>query len=158
MPRYWLYKNSDVGGPAGYRGHWRSEVFAQVADLDWGGTYSTTSFESKRLVREEVSAGDVVAAYQTDLKSVAGFCLVTRMTGPVGQQARKIWLTPIERRAAPFRIHEHKAGTPLATSLAVNGPVMLRELERAEMEALVRLSGAPQRVLRGEPARGGYTP
>lgn len=159
MPRYWLFKNNRAeGGPSGYWGDWLADVFSQAKNHQWGGSYSTLSPEVWNLLDHEVAVGDVVVAYQTDVKSVVGFCLVTRMTGPVGQQARKIWLAPIEQLDSPFRIHEHKAGTPLATSAAVNGPVMLRELERAEMEALVRLSGAPLRVLRGKPARRGYTP
>ena len=52
-------------------------------------------------------------------------------------------------------IHEHKAGTSLADSPAVRGMVMLRELSEQEMRELVSLSGAPERVLRGEGATGG---
>lgn len=33
--RYWLYKNSIEGGPAGYYGHWRSMVFSKSKAQQW---------------------------------------------------------------------------------------------------------------------------
>jgi hypothetical protein len=97
----------------------------------------------------------VVVAYRTDERLVVGFCVVTRMTGRPGE--REIWLAPIHELSPGFAIHDHKHGTPLEASNAVRGAVMIRELEGPEMETLVRLSGAPARVLRGKPSVGGLS-
>ena len=148
--RYWLYKCNLEGGPAGYWGDWRTAVFASRAkETQWGGDYSTRSEEVHKHLAETIAAGDVIAAYQTDERLVVGFCVVTRMTGRAG--AREIWLAPIHELSPGFAIHEHKRGTPLEISAAVQGPVMMRQLEKPEMEALVRLAGAPARVLKGRP-------
>lgn len=154
--RYWMYKNNRSGGPAGYRGDWDTDVFASAKEHQWGGSYSTESPEVLKRLDEDMSVGDVIVSYQTDDREVVGFCRVTKMTGPVG--GRKIWLTPVERLDPPFRIHEYKRGTPLENAPAVNGPVMLRQLQRSEMHALVSLAGAPQRVLQGRPKAAGYRP
>lgn len=150
--RYWLYKCNRYGGPAGYSGDWRKQVFAGgKAEVQWGGDYSTCSPEVHNHLADTVDAGDVIVAYQTDERSIIGFCTITRMTGPKGR--RKIWLTPVYELSTGFAIHEHKHGTLLEQSSAVNGPVMLRELDRAEMTKLVQLCAAPERVLRGKSAK-----
>ncbi|MFF1391979.1 hypothetical protein [Rhodococcus erythropolis] len=154
--RYWLYKCSIDGGPAGYWGDWLPDVFRKKGPIQWGGDYSTQSAEVSKYLTEDVAVGDVVVAYQTNDRVVVGFCAVTKLTGKTG--ARKLYLQPIHRLAQPFRLHDNKVGTVLESSVAVNGPVMLRELNANEMKALVKLSGAPQRVLRGKPAAGGWTP
>ena len=156
MTRYWLYKNNRDGGPAGYWGDWDAHVFAPGKRQQWGGSYSTTSAEVLKRLDEDVLAGDVVVAYQTDDRAVVGFCVVARISGPAGD--RKLWLEPIERLGTPLPIHDCKAGTPLESSNAVNGPVMLRELSAAEMHCLVDLASVPKRVLKGRPKAGGYTP
>lgn len=156
MTRYWLYKNNRDGGPAGYWGDWDAHVFVPGKRQQWGGSYSTTSAEVLKRLDEDVTAGDVVVAYQTDDRAVIGFCVVARVSGPA--RDRKLWLEPIERLATPLPIHKCKAGTPLESSIAVNGPVMLRELSGAEMQCLVDLASAPKRVLKGRAKAGGYTP
>lgn len=155
--RYWLYKNNSTdGGPAGYRGQWRSEVFNRSRPIGWGGHYSSTSPEVWKALDERVGVGDVMAAYQTDDRELVGFCRVEAIKPrPPGIE---LLLRPIELLAQPLAIHEAKRGTILETSAAVNGMVMLRELSLAEMKVLVRLSGAPARVLRGQPPTGGYKP
>jgi len=146
--RCWLYKCNLEGGPAGYWGDWRKDVFAtRKKEIQWGGDYSTRSNEVHKHLAETIAAGDVIAAYQTDERLVVGFCVVTRMTGRPGD--RKIWLAPLHELSPGFAVHDHKHGTPLAASAAVRGPVMLRELDKREAEALVRLAGAPARVLKG---------
>lgn len=151
-----MYKNSLSGGPAGYWGDWAGQVFSSSDEEQWGGSYSTESHEVLKRLNEDVQAGDVIVAYQTDVKAVIGFCVITKVTGK--KFTRKIYLRPIDRLARPFKIHQHKHGTVLATSNAVNGMVMLRELPLDEMETLVTLSGAPRRVLQGKPRTGGYRP
>lgn len=94
-----------------------------------------------------MNAGDVVACYQTEERRIVGFCLVTKMTGRSGD--RKIYLQPIEYLERPLLIHRAKRGTLLAQSAAVNGPVMVRELDLPEMEELIRLAKAPKRVMHG---------
>ena len=59
-------------------------------------------------------------------------------------------LKPLHFLAQPFEIHKHKKGTVLENSAAVNGPVMMRELTKEEMETLVDLAGAPRSVLQGK--------
>ncbi|UYF96604.1 hypothetical protein OCS65_13020 [Rhodococcus aetherivorans] len=154
---YWLYKcNAEEGGPSGYAGDWLRGVFSRGEPTDWGGDYSTLSPEVSKHLAEDVAAGDVVAAYQTDSKSVVGFCTVARLTGEAGD--RTIFLQPIHWLTPAFPIHERKVGTPLEHSVAVNGPAAFRELSTAEMTALVTLSGAPERVLEGKPPRDGWKP
>jgi hypothetical protein len=148
--RYWLYKcNSKEGGPAGYRGDWASEVFDKPKTTQWGGSYSTLSPEVLHHLDYTVAPKDLVVAYQTDTHAVVGICLITKIDGPPGD--RKLYLKPVERLHPPFRIHDHKRGTALERSPAVNGPVMLRELRRAEMEALVALAGARSACSRAKP-------
>ncbi len=154
--RYWLYKCNVEGGPAGYWGDWRTMVFDRKAASEWGGHYSTSSAEVALALNERVAVGDVVAAFQTNEHVVVGFCRIEKITGL--EDDKKLWLRPIEYLDPPLALHEAKKGTILENSSAVNGPVMLRELERPEMEELVRLAGAPRRVLKGEAAKGGYRP
>jgi len=146
--RYWLYKCNLEGGPAGFWGDWRKHVFAsRKREIQWGGDYSTRSPEVHRYLSEGIAAGDVIVAYQTDKRLVVGFCEVTRMTGAPGK--REIWLAPLHELTPGFPIHDFKKGTPLERSGAVRGMVMMRELEKVEMEAMVRLSGAPKSLVRG---------
>lgn len=149
--RYWLYKCNVGGGPAGYWGDWRKHVFAsRKKEIEWGGDYSTESHEVHRYLSDCIAKDDVIVAYQTDERMVVGFCVVTRMQGAPG--SRKIWLAPLHELSPGFPIHDHKRGTPLERSHAVRGPVMMRELERAEMESLVKLAGAPSSVMKGQAA------
>ncbi len=148
--------NNRDGGPAGYWGDWATNVFAVAKELQWGGTYSAESPEVWKRLEEDVSAGDVVVAYQTDEREVVGSCVITRMD--TNGRGREIWLRAIERLDPGFRIHDHKRSTPFEHSATVNGPVMLREIYREQAEALVDLIGAPQRVLQGRPKPGGYQP
>jgi hypothetical protein len=83
-----------------------------------------------------------------------GMCRVTEVVGEPG--AVDLVLAPIHRFGEPFRVHEARVGTPLERCGALIGRVALRELSRDEMVAVVELSGAPKRVLRGRAASGGY--
>lgn len=155
--RYWVYKcNEAEGSPTGYWGNWRDDLFSQSKATEWGGSRATASAEASNHLDDLVATGDVVAAYQTDQRAIVGFCVVTKITGPAGD--RRVWLKPVEALAVPLKVHEVKHGTVLEHSRAINGMPMLRELERPEMEELLRLAGAPQRVLKGEAAKGGYKP
>lgn len=154
--RYWLYKCNTAGGPAGYWGDWLSMVFHKKTPTEWGGHYATRSTQTRAVLDNDVSVGDVVVAYQTDDQAVVGFCVITKIAGPAGD--RKLFLKPVERLSAPFKIHEQKAGTSLASSWAVRGPVMLAELSQENVEDILALTGAPKRIMQGRPARGGYRP
>ena len=155
--RYWLYKCNVDGGPAGFWGDWRSMVFNRKGPVGWGGHYSTRSPEVAKHLDNDVTVGDVVVAYQTDEREVVGFCTVVAIK-PSRHGGMELRLQPIAVLRKGFRIHDLKAGTPLASSSAVNGRVMLRELEPAEMRVLVSLAGAPARVLRGQTGRSGWVP
>lgn len=147
--KYWLYKNNRAeGGPAGFWGDWYDGVFSQNESVEWGGHYSTLSPEVAIRLNEDVAAGDVVVAYQTDDKAVVGFARIAKITG--GPDSRKLYLKPLHFLAQPFEIHKHKKGTVLENSAAVNGPVMMRELTKEEMATLVDLAGAPRSVLQGK--------
>jgi len=135
-PRYWLCKKKDGAGV---------DPFANQGEIEWCGHYSTRSAEVARTLNDDVSVGDVVVAYQTDLKAVIGYFRLTRIEGPSDE--KKLFVKPIHRLDPPFPIHQHKAGTSLADSRAVGGMAMLRELSAKEMGELVQLSGAPEHVL-----------
>jgi hypothetical protein len=141
-PRYWLYKNKNDGGV---------DPFASPGEIEWGGHYSTRSAEVASTLNDDVAVGDVVVAYQTDLKAVIGYLRLSRIEG--ARDEKKLFVQPIHRLDPPFLIHQHKAGTSLVGSRAVGGMVMLRELTAEEMRDLVRLSGAPESVLRAEQQR-----
>ena len=136
-PRYWLCKKKNGE---------ETDPFASTDEIEWCGHYSTRSSEVARTLNDDVAVGDVVAAYQTDLKAVIGYLRVTRVEGPPDD--KKLFVQPLHRVDPPFLIHQHKAGTSLESSSAVGGMVMLRELSTEEMGELVRMSGAPDRVLR----------
>jgi hypothetical protein len=154
--RYWYYKcNAEDVGNAAY-GDWRQEVFSSKKEVEWGGDWATRSPESQRLFREEMAVGDVVVAFQTHPTyyrkgEIIGFCRVTNMDRYPG--VVEMYLKPIHELQPGFRIHEHKQGTILKDSPAVNGPVTLREFEAAEMRELVALCMAPRWVLVGRRIR-----
>jgi hypothetical protein len=151
--RYWLYKVKKGSAKPGAGGDWETDVFSSAEPVEWGGHHSTRSAEVAKTLNDGVSVGDVVVAYQTDAKTVVGYLRLVRIEG--SRDARRLFLQPIHRIDPPFPIHEHKAGTSLAESTAVSGSVMLRELSEQEMQDLVRLSGAPESVVRAEdPPRG----
>jgi hypothetical protein len=151
--RFWLYKVKKGSAKPGAAGDWETDVFSSAEPVEWGGHHSTRSVEVAKTLNEGVSVGDVVVAYQTDAKTVVGYLRLVRVEGP--RDARRLFLQPIHRIDPPFPIHEHKAGTSLAESAAVRGSVMLRELSEQEMQDLVRLSGAPESVVRAEDPPGG---
>lgn len=155
--RYWIYKNNAAdGGPSGYWGLWECNFFTQPGPARWGGTEASRSAEVHRYLDEEIATGDVMACYQTDAKAVVGFAVVHELTGPVG--ARALTLQPIHLLDEPFQVHKHKHGTVLEKDPAVNGQPAIRELGKAQMEEIVRLSGAPTAVLRGQPGPSGWVP
>ncbi|MGH3318544.1 MAG: hypothetical protein ACRDO0_20545 [Nocardioidaceae bacterium] len=151
--RYWLYKMKKGSAKPGAGGDWETDVFSSAEAVEWGGHHSTRSAEVAKTLNDGVSVGDVVVAYQTDAKTVVGYLRLVRIEGP--RDERRLFLQPIHRIDPPFPIHEHKAGTSLAESAAVAGSVMLRELSEQEMQDLVRLSGAPESVVRAEDPPGG---
>jgi hypothetical protein len=151
--RFWLYKVKRGSAKPGAGDDWETDVFSSAEPVEWGGHRSTRSAEVAKTLNDGVSVGDVVVAYQTDAKTVVGYLRLVRIEGP--RDARRLFLQPIHRIDPPFPIHEHKAGTSLAESTAVSGSVMLRELSQAEMQDLVRLSGAPESVVRAEDPPGG---
>jgi hypothetical protein len=151
--RYWLYKVKRGSAKAGAGGDWEKDVFSSKEPVEWGGHHATRSAEVAKTLNDGVSVGDVVVAYQTDAKTVVGYLRLVRIEG--SRDERRLFLQPAHRIDPPFPIHEHKAGTSLADSTAVGGSVMLRELSEQEMRDLVRLSGAPESLLRTEGPPGG---
>lgn len=155
--RYWIYKNNfRDGGPAGYWGLWGCMFFTDPGPSPWGGTAAFRSTEVHRYLDEVIAPGDVMVCYQTDSKAVVGFASVEDVTGPAGD--RQLVLQPLHLLDEPFKIHEHKRGTVLESDTAVNGRPAIRELGTEQMEAIVRLSGAPAAVLKGQPGPRGWVP
>lgn len=152
--RYWLYKWNTKYTRPGWRTDWATVVFDNAGETPVGGHQATRSRFVERLLDDEVRPGDVVVSYQTNRQAVIGFCRLERTTGRPGDLT--LYVKPIHRLDPPFRIHERKHGTLLETAAAVRSQYMLSELEKAEMEDLVRLSGAPKRVLKGTSPPGGY--
>jgi hypothetical protein len=155
--RYYMYKcNEADGGPHGCWGNWETEFFADSLVKDWGGHYSTHSYESANLISYVVSRGDVFVCYQTDYQEVIGFALLKDKRASNqshmfrDHQGLALFLEPLLQLPVPFKIHDAKRGTVLEHSPAVNGQPMLRELTKAEMRAIVHLSGAPGTVLQGK--------
>jgi hypothetical protein len=97
--RYWLYKCNIEAGPAGYWGDWRGMVFNKKGPVQWGGDYSTRSPEVSNYLASEVSADDVIVAYQTNLANKRAFTsmdafawTVAHACAPVfGQYAIEFW-------------------------------------------------------------------
>jgi hypothetical protein len=147
--RYLLYKCNREGGPAGYWGDWQRMVFSDNKPTEWGGHYSTRSPQVARAITEDLSVGDLVAAYQTDDKEVVVICRVVKLDGQ--SEDIKIYLEPIFEAATPLRLHEAKQGTPLETAPAVKSRVMLTEMSRTEAGELMRLLGAPASLLPRRP-------
>lgn len=154
--RYWMFKCSIGERPSARFGDWIAGVFSKKGPVQWGGHSSTKSPTVWRLLDNKVAAGDVVVAYQSDLKSVVGFCRIKTITGEPGD--RKLWLKPLEVLAAPFPIHDHKARTCLAGSHAVDGHAMLAELTVGQMRALLSGAGATPGILEGVPGPDGWKP
>lgn len=149
--RYWMYKTNRNWQRQGFvGGDWRSDLFAATEPCWWGGSRATTSTEALLNLRELMSEGDVIVCYQTDEKAVIGFAQIERIDGP--DDDREVWLTAIQLLDPPFAIHTAKKGTPLEHSTGITGPIMVREIEKADMKQIVKLAGASERVLRGMPS------
>ena len=150
--RYWLYKCNRRPNAAGARGDWAADLFGSDDPMEWPGHAASRAPEVHRALDERMAPGDVVACHQTDDRTLVGFCRVAEVRGEEGD--RSLVLQPIHRFAEPFPVHDARRGTVLERSPALIGRVTLRELDRAEMEVLLELCGAPRRVLRGRPKRG----
>ncbi len=148
--RYWLYKCNRRPNAAGASGDWAAEVFDADEPVRWPGHRASRAAEVHRALDQLVRPGDVVACLQTDEGALVGFCRVVEVVGVPGDV--DLLLAPIHRFAEPFPIHKARRGTVLDRSPALIGRVTLRELPRDEAEALVVLTGAPKRVLRGRAA------
>lgn len=148
--RYWLYKCNRRPNAAGACGDWAADLFDVGEPVRWPGHRASRAAEVHRALDQVVRPGDVVACLQTDEGTLVGFARIVELVGHPGDL--DLLLQPIHRFAEAFPIHKARRGTSLDRSPALIGRVTLRELPRDEVEALVALTGAPKRVLRGRPA------
>jgi hypothetical protein len=138
----WEHGGCPVLPAAGLANADLEDVFTQRGPVGWGGHYSTRSHEVVHHLDFDVAAGDVVVAYQTDIRAVVGFCRVESMKPEGAPGEIELQLQPIAICSPPCPIHDLKHGTPLEHSNAVNGPVMLWQLIRHDGSFSIHLGSA----------------
>jgi hypothetical protein len=152
MSRLWMYKCNAKNEPHQTSwGRW-DYVFRLKREIRWGGSDSTRNKRSMHILNDEIAAGDVVLAYQTDERSIYGTCRVTRVDGP--RNKRKLWLQRRRKFRAPILIHDLKTEIPelLAVEcLKRSFPQMLYPVTDDERRVLERACGAPFAVLAPRP-------
>ena len=109
-PQVWVYKcNDSEEAPWPQRGDW-ARFFSQPGKGIWGGEWSTKNPESRKIIRERMSPGDLVLCYQTDRREMVGICELVRFVhtsrGP--RKGRELVLRPAERFRPPVKIHDLK--------------------------------------------------
>jgi hypothetical protein len=110
-PRLWVYKNrsyADVHQTA--YGDWR-EFFDTYAvsrrPVPWGGSWASSKPSQKRIFLEELSIGDFILCYQTDLRAGIGIARVAGLA-PRSDGENELTLEAVERFVMPVRFHELK--------------------------------------------------
>lgn len=143
MTRLWVYKCNARNQPhqTAY-GDW-SEFFADPGDGEWGGTWATANPASRRIVSERMKTGDLVLAYQTDLRAAIGLCRVVRLVDEDDGETR-LYLEPIERFPEPVDILSLKKRDPEVAAIRAfqQGRVQtLYETTEEEAATLLRVCG-----------------
>lgn len=151
-PSVWVYKcNRREQEFARAYGDW-ADVFRRRNAIRWGGSWSTKNPVSTRILNELIREEDLVLAYQTDDRSIAGICRVSKVSGDRGE--RSLWLMPLHRFDPPIPIHELKGAIPALRKVsAFNGtfPQMLYAVSPSERRALERACGVKLALAQDEP-------
>jgi len=111
MPvRLWVYKcNARNPSRRVASGDWE-DLFAGGTQ-EWGSTRAIGSAVSLRILREEMTPGDLVLAVQTDRRAAIGLCQVARLDdNPAGdgRMERDLILEPIEFFGQPVKLYALK--------------------------------------------------
>jgi len=128
---------------------------------EWGSTRTIGSAVSLRILREEISPGDLVLALQTDRHAAIGLCQVARLDDyPAvdGSTERDLILEPIERFEQPVRLYElKKRRSDLAQVEALRqGPVQsLYATTAAEARLLLKICEMDPAMLDAPERAGG---
>jgi hypothetical protein len=149
--RLWVYKCNALNLPHQVAwGDW-DEVFSGKRNTEWGGSQTMRSTASLHILWEEMTPGDVILAYQTDLQAAVGLCQLTDLVDYVdqdGEPQREMWLRPIERFPQPVKIHQLKGADPVlagARALRSGWPQTLYATTPQEAAALLAACGAKSR-------------
>lgn len=101
-PPLWVYKcNADDHSPRIARGDWL-EFFTHYEPGEWGGSTTMRSHTSLDILWNRMAVGDLVLAWQTNLRRAVGLCRVKRLhdwTDDDGDDQRDMIL---ERVGEPF--------------------------------------------------------
>ncbi|MGD0595832.1 MAG: hypothetical protein ABSB54_19365, partial [Acidimicrobiales bacterium] len=70
--RLYVYKcRDDPATTFNAYGNW-NDVFGRPGVAQWGGAWATENSMSRRIFEEELRTGDLILAYQTDLRAAVG--------------------------------------------------------------------------------------
>src|SRR6266545_5406345 len=111
--RLWVYKCNARNPPRRVvSGDW--EDFFAGGTQEWGSTQTIGSAVSLRILREEMSVGDLVLAVQTDRRAAVGLCRVAELIDYAddGRMERDLILEPVQLFERPVRLHELKKTRP----------------------------------------------
>lgn len=110
MTALFVYKcrNDPDAGNTSF-GDW-FDVLAEKRAFIWGGAWATAQPRSRRLFEEELAAGDLILAWQSDRQAAVGVCKVDSFKSTTrGQEVLFRW---IERFDPPMHINEEKRTNP----------------------------------------------
>lgn len=148
----WVYKcNRNSQDFATAKGDW-DEVFQKTGPTKWGGSWCTSNPVSKHILNEEMAAGDLILAYQTDDRQIVGVCRVHRIEGE--RNERNLWLKPIHRFVPTVSVHELKATNSALRRVAAFSrafPQMIYAVSREERKTLERVCGLNLCLAASEP-------
>jgi Domain of unknown function (DUF3883) len=117
-----------------------------------GGSQTMASTGSLHILWQEMSPGDMVLAYQTDLRAAVGLCEVDDLVDYVdeeGEPQRDMMLRPVESFAEPVKLHELKRTDPVlagARALRPGWPQTLYATTPEEARALLTACNAKFRL------------
>lgn len=107
--RLWIYK---CNAKEGVRGNWDYFFDNVIDELDWGSTRddSIKSNASRKILRQEMQVGDLILAWQSDMKVAIGLCRVAELEND-GDDVT-ILLETVNRFKKPVNLLEWKKKYP----------------------------------------------
>jgi hypothetical protein len=155
--RLWIYKCNAAN--LTYQTAWGdwTEFFASELPQAWGGTWATRSAASLRLIWNEVAKGDLVLAYQSNLRAAIGLCEVDDLDDyeDEGGFQREIILRPVERFLRPVKLHDLKSSIPELASVKALRPALIQTIYATTIEeANVLLAACDAHLSTTAPAAG----